>query len=120
MAGGIVVEVTTNNSTELLLPSKASYARNLSCVDLELRSFRSCLRWMCVDQFNGSMQWSPTLSSSSWTSSSPLPLTSSSLAPSHIEPTTWWSSSPSPSPLVSPTSVSQPSSIASSSSTRWT
>ncbi|RWW69237.1 hypothetical protein BHE74_00023182 [Ensete ventricosum] len=51
--GGIVVEVTTNNSTELLLPSRESYARNLSCVDPELRSFRSCLRWMCVDQFNG-------------------------------------------------------------------
>ncbi|RZS23224.1 hypothetical protein BHM03_00056123 [Ensete ventricosum] len=27
-----------------------SYARSLSCTDDELRIFRSCLKWTCVDQ----------------------------------------------------------------------
>ncbi|THU69521.1 hypothetical protein C4D60_Mb08t15270 [Musa balbisiana] len=47
---GIVVEVTTSSSTEPLLPSRASYARNLSRANDKLRSFRFCLRWMCIDQ----------------------------------------------------------------------
>ncbi|RWV98270.1 hypothetical protein GW17_00038894 [Ensete ventricosum] len=51
MAGGcIVVEATTSNNTEPLLPSRASYARNLSRVSDKLRSSRSYLGWMCVDQ----------------------------------------------------------------------
>ncbi|RWW34850.1 hypothetical protein GW17_00000368 [Ensete ventricosum] len=53
MAGGcIIVEATTSSNTELLLPGRASYARSLSCVGDKLRSFRSYLRWMCVDQFD--------------------------------------------------------------------
>ncbi|URE10424.1 hypothetical protein MUK42_06088 [Musa troglodytarum] len=50
--GCVVVEVTTTTSTEPLLPNRVSYARNLSHVDDKLRSFWSCLRWMCIDQFN--------------------------------------------------------------------
>ncbi|RWW16733.1 hypothetical protein GW17_00019368 [Ensete ventricosum] len=46
------MEATTSNSIELLLPSRASYTRNLSRADNKLRSFRSCLRWMCVNQSN--------------------------------------------------------------------
>ncbi|RWW14585.1 hypothetical protein GW17_00021633, partial [Ensete ventricosum] len=46
------VEVTTNNSAESLLPSRLSYTRSLSYADNELRSFRSCLRWICIDQSN--------------------------------------------------------------------
>ncbi|RWW82739.1 hypothetical protein BHE74_00008777 [Ensete ventricosum] len=46
------MEATTNSSTEPLLPSRVSYARSLSHANNKLRSFRSCLRWMCVDQFD--------------------------------------------------------------------
>ncbi|RZR82295.1 hypothetical protein BHM03_00008662 [Ensete ventricosum] len=46
------MEATTNNSTEPLLPSSASYTRNLSRIDNELRSFRSYLKWMCIDKSN--------------------------------------------------------------------
>ncbi|RWW19304.1 hypothetical protein GW17_00016651 [Ensete ventricosum] len=50
MAGGCsVVEATTNNSTEPLLPSRASYALRLSRAGNKLRSFRFYLRWMYVD-----------------------------------------------------------------------
>ncbi|RWV92337.1 hypothetical protein GW17_00045302, partial [Ensete ventricosum] len=44
------VEATTNSSTKPLLPSRASYARSLSHVDDKLKSFRSCLKWMCVNE----------------------------------------------------------------------
>ncbi|RWW02142.1 hypothetical protein GW17_00034790 [Ensete ventricosum] len=50
VGGGVVVEATTDSSTKPPLPSRASYACNLSHVDDELRSFRSCLLWMCIDQ----------------------------------------------------------------------
>ncbi|RRT79798.1 hypothetical protein B296_00017627 [Ensete ventricosum] len=51
MAGGcIVVKAITNSNTEPLLPSRAPYAHGLSCVGDKHRSFRSYLRWMCVDQ----------------------------------------------------------------------
>ncbi|RRT43296.1 hypothetical protein B296_00048804 [Ensete ventricosum] len=46
------MEANTSSSTEPLLPSRALYGRSLSCIDNELRSFHSCLRWMCVDQFD--------------------------------------------------------------------
>nr|XP_009402663.2 PREDICTED: nascent polypeptide-associated complex subunit alpha, muscle-specific form-like [Musa acuminata subsp. malaccensis] len=36
--GDIVVEVTTDSSTEPLLPSRASYAHNLSCANNELKN----------------------------------------------------------------------------------
>ncbi|RRT83368.1 hypothetical protein B296_00000635 [Ensete ventricosum] len=50
MVGGcIVVKATTNRSTKSLLPNRVSYARNLSHAGNKLKSFRSCLRWMCVD-----------------------------------------------------------------------
>ncbi|RZS27142.1 hypothetical protein BHM03_00060575 [Ensete ventricosum] len=53
MAGRyIAVEATTNSNTEPLLPSRASYARSLSCAGDNLRSFWSCLRWTCVNQSN--------------------------------------------------------------------
>ncbi|XP_009385545.2 uncharacterized protein LOC103972887 [Musa acuminata AAA Group] len=53
MAGeGIVVEATISSTTESLLSSRVSYARCLSRADDELKSFRFCLRWMCVDQSN--------------------------------------------------------------------
>ncbi|RZR93134.1 hypothetical protein BHM03_00021553 [Ensete ventricosum] len=44
------MEATTSNNTEPLLPSRMSYVCSLSHVDDELRIFRSCIRWMCVDQ----------------------------------------------------------------------
>ncbi|RZR74057.1 hypothetical protein BHM03_00031506 [Ensete ventricosum] len=50
--GCIVVEATTNISTEPLLLSKVSYARSLSRATNKLRSFWSCLRYMCIDQFD--------------------------------------------------------------------
>ncbi|RWW32089.1 hypothetical protein GW17_00003249 [Ensete ventricosum] len=50
--GGNIVEATTNSSTELLLLSRASYTCSLFHTNDELRSFQSCLRWMCVDQSN--------------------------------------------------------------------
>ncbi|RZR75355.1 hypothetical protein BHM03_00055408 [Ensete ventricosum] len=43
------MEAMTNSSTEPLC-IRTSYARSLSCVDDKLRSFRSCLRWIRVDQ----------------------------------------------------------------------
>ncbi|RWW33778.1 hypothetical protein GW17_00001494 [Ensete ventricosum] len=42
----------TNNSIEPLLSSRASYARSLSRINNELRSFQSCVGWICVDQFD--------------------------------------------------------------------
>ncbi|RWW26824.1 hypothetical protein BHE74_00016820 [Ensete ventricosum] len=45
----IIVEVTSSSSTEPLLPSRVSYAHSLSRAGNKLRSFRSCLRWICVD-----------------------------------------------------------------------
>ncbi|RZS11175.1 hypothetical protein BHM03_00042485 [Ensete ventricosum] len=48
--GVVIVEATTSSNTQLLLSSGASYARSLSRADDELRNFRSCLRWMCIDQ----------------------------------------------------------------------
>ncbi|RZR73358.1 hypothetical protein BHM03_00023196, partial [Ensete ventricosum] len=44
------VEATTSSSTKPLLPSRALYARSLSHVDDKLKSFRSCLKWMCVNE----------------------------------------------------------------------
>ncbi|RWV95601.1 hypothetical protein GW17_00041765 [Ensete ventricosum] len=52
MEKAFIVEAITGNSTEPLLPSKVSYACNLSCADDELKNFRSCLRWICVNQYN--------------------------------------------------------------------
>ncbi|RWW46558.1 hypothetical protein BHE74_00047511 [Ensete ventricosum] len=53
MIGGyIVVEVTTNSSTEPLLPSRASCARKFSCTCDKFRSFRFYLRWIYIDQFD--------------------------------------------------------------------
>ncbi|RWW08448.1 hypothetical protein GW17_00028120 [Ensete ventricosum] len=46
------MEAITSISTELLLPSRASYACNLSRNDDKLRSFQSCLKWMCIVQFD--------------------------------------------------------------------
>uniref|UniRef100_A0A804IV90 Uncharacterized protein n=1 Tax=Musa acuminata subsp. malaccensis TaxID=214687 RepID=A0A804IV90_MUSAM len=43
------MEATTTSSTEPLLHSKVSYARSLSYANDELKSFRSYLKWMCVD-----------------------------------------------------------------------
>ncbi|RWW50913.1 hypothetical protein BHE74_00042783, partial [Ensete ventricosum] len=37
---------------EPLLPSRASYAHNLSHTDDKLKSFQSCLKWMCINQYN--------------------------------------------------------------------
>ncbi|RWW28004.1 hypothetical protein GW17_00007544 [Ensete ventricosum] len=48
--GCIIVEATTSDNTESLLPNRASYTRSLSRVDDELRSFPSHIRCMCVDQ----------------------------------------------------------------------
>ncbi|KAG1327074.1 hypothetical protein COCNU_01G010080 [Cocos nucifera] len=39
-----------NNARQPLLPRKGSYKRCLSHAGDELKSFRSCLRWLCVDQ----------------------------------------------------------------------
>ncbi|RWW00094.1 hypothetical protein GW17_00036959 [Ensete ventricosum] len=71
------------------------------------------------------MQWSPGPSSSSWAYLSSTPPTLSFPVSSPAMPTTWWSNSPSPLPPAYPTSVSLPSfavttSVASSSSIRWT
>ncbi|RWV82843.1 hypothetical protein GW17_00055619, partial [Ensete ventricosum] len=44
------VEAITNSNIEPLLPSKGSYAHSLSRVGDKLRSFLSCLRWMCIGQ----------------------------------------------------------------------
>ncbi|RWW14573.1 hypothetical protein GW17_00021644 [Ensete ventricosum] len=44
------MEKTTSSSTEPLLANRVSYARSLSHVDDELRSFRSDLKWMYVDR----------------------------------------------------------------------
>ncbi|RWW07992.1 hypothetical protein GW17_00028589, partial [Ensete ventricosum] len=44
------VETTTTSDFKPLLPSRGSYTRNLSRAEYELKSFRSCHRWMCVDQ----------------------------------------------------------------------
>ncbi|RWV82322.1 hypothetical protein GW17_00056188 [Ensete ventricosum] len=46
------MEANTSSSTKLLLPSRASYACSLSYIDNKLRSFRSYLRWMCINQFD--------------------------------------------------------------------
>ncbi|WOL00472.1 hypothetical protein Cni_G09185 [Canna indica] len=46
----IVVSSSCSSNAEPLLPRKASYTRSLSRSDDELRFFRSCLRWLCVDQ----------------------------------------------------------------------
>ncbi|RWW17224.1 hypothetical protein GW17_00018856 [Ensete ventricosum] len=65
MAGGcIVVKAITNSNTEPLLPSRAPYAHGLSCVGDKHRSFRSYLRWMCVDNPTLGTQWSLGPSSS--------------------------------------------------------
>ncbi|RWW03496.1 hypothetical protein GW17_00033353 [Ensete ventricosum] len=81
-----------SSSTETLLSSRVLYARSFSRVDDEIRSFRSCLRWMCVEQSDGRHAmvsrslflllgvFAPIISPT----------------PSSIVPTTWWSSSPSP------------------------
>ncbi|RRT42555.1 hypothetical protein B296_00057033 [Ensete ventricosum] len=50
--GCIVVEAITSSSIKSLLPSSASYACSLSNVGDKLRSFRSYLKWMYVDQFD--------------------------------------------------------------------
>ncbi|RRT45712.1 hypothetical protein B296_00050134 [Ensete ventricosum] len=53
MVGGyIVVEATTSSSTEPLLSNRVSYAYNLSLAGDKLKSIRSYLRWVCVDQFD--------------------------------------------------------------------
>ncbi|RWW35571.1 hypothetical protein BHE74_00059483 [Ensete ventricosum] len=46
----IIVEGTTSSNIEPLLSSRVSYARSFSRAGNKLRSFRSCLRWMCIDQ----------------------------------------------------------------------
>ncbi|RZS10512.1 hypothetical protein BHM03_00041759 [Ensete ventricosum] len=50
IARGVIVDATTNSRIEPLL--MASYAHSLSHADVELRSFQSCLKWMCIDQSN--------------------------------------------------------------------
>ncbi|RRT47076.1 hypothetical protein B296_00021348 [Ensete ventricosum] len=70
-------------------------------------------------------QWSPGPSFSSWASWSSPPPTLSSLAPPPIALTMWWSNSPSPLPLASPTfatllSSTAMASVAFSSSIRYT
>ncbi|RWV97469.1 hypothetical protein GW17_00039739 [Ensete ventricosum] len=81
MVGGcIVVEATSSSSSEPLLPIWASNARSLSHAGNKRRSFRSYLRWMCVDQSDArhavslgpSSSWA-FLSPPSPTSSSPMP-----------------------------------------------
>ncbi|RZR89454.1 hypothetical protein BHM03_00017182 [Ensete ventricosum] len=81
------MDVTTNNSTEMLLSSKASYAYSLSHAGDELKSFRCCLRWMCIDESNVKykmISWSLFLLLG--VSSLP-PLTLSSLVPPVVMPT---------------------------------
>ncbi|RWW19854.1 hypothetical protein GW17_00016060 [Ensete ventricosum] len=90
MAGGDdVVEATTSSSIELLLSITTSYACNLSCADDELWSFRSYLRWMCIDQFDAKHPLSHSPSFSSWVSSSPQAPTSSCLAFPIVAPMTY-------------------------------
>ncbi|RWW19340.1 hypothetical protein BHE74_00006822 [Ensete ventricosum] len=60
--GVIIVKATTSNNTEPLLASRVLYGHNLSHVNDELRSFRSYLRWMFIDQSNARyimVFWSP-------------------------------------------------------------
>lgn len=90
MGGGVVVEATTNSSIESLLPRKASYTCSICCADDEL-SFRSCLRWMYVDQSDTRHVVSLGPSFLFLLSLSPLPPILSSLAPPHTTPTIWWS-----------------------------
>lgn len=52
MGGCVIVEATTGSSTELLPCSRASYAHSIFRADDELKSFRFCLKWMCVNQFD--------------------------------------------------------------------
>ncbi|RZR96833.1 hypothetical protein BHM03_00025915, partial [Ensete ventricosum] len=55
------VEVTISSNIEPLLPSRASYARSLSCTGSKLHDFRSYLMWMCIDQSDirhGMVSWS--------------------------------------------------------------
>ncbi|RWW55314.1 hypothetical protein BHE74_00038065 [Ensete ventricosum] len=49
MRGCIVVKAIISSNNEPLLPSKASYSRSHSRAVDKLRSFRSYLRWICVD-----------------------------------------------------------------------
>ncbi|RRT32946.1 hypothetical protein B296_00050600 [Ensete ventricosum] len=56
-AAGLVGEDTSSWKgspivAELLLPSRASYAHNLSHTDDKLRSFQSCLKRMCINQYD--------------------------------------------------------------------
>ncbi|RWV88720.1 hypothetical protein GW17_00049171 [Ensete ventricosum] len=44
------MEVIITSRTESLLHNKASYTCSLSHTSDKLRSFKSYLRWMCVDQ----------------------------------------------------------------------
>ncbi|RWW09409.1 hypothetical protein GW17_00027105 [Ensete ventricosum] len=44
------MEVTTSSKIEPLLSSRASYTSGLSRADDELKSFQSCLGWVCIDQ----------------------------------------------------------------------
>ncbi|RRT44025.1 hypothetical protein B296_00045722 [Ensete ventricosum] len=44
------MEATTSSSTKPLLPSRASYTHTLYRTGDKLKSFRSYLRWMCLDQ----------------------------------------------------------------------
>ncbi|RRT77669.1 hypothetical protein B296_00000848 [Ensete ventricosum] len=48
------MKATTDSSTEPLLSSKVSYARNLSLTDDELKNFQSFLRLKFVDQSDAS------------------------------------------------------------------
>ncbi|RRT67573.1 hypothetical protein B296_00024226 [Ensete ventricosum] len=43
------MEATTSRSIKSLLLSNATYAHNLSYANDKLRSFWSCLMWICVN-----------------------------------------------------------------------
>ncbi|RRT47744.1 hypothetical protein B296_00053527 [Ensete ventricosum] len=48
--GGVIVEATTSSSTEPLLSNRTLYTRSLSYTNDKLKSVKSYLRWMYVDQ----------------------------------------------------------------------
>ncbi|RWW43365.1 hypothetical protein BHE74_00050990 [Ensete ventricosum] len=83
------MKVTIKSSTEPLLPSSASYACNQSLVGDKLRSFRSCLRWMCINQSDARHAMVLFDTPIAWAFSSPPPPNSSSLTPPPFMPTMW-------------------------------
>ncbi|RWV91187.1 hypothetical protein GW17_00046541 [Ensete ventricosum] len=48
--GCIIVEATTNSSIEPSVHNRVSYTRSLFFTNDKLKSFRSFLMWMCVNQ----------------------------------------------------------------------